>query len=225
MRRAASLVGLGLALAAALVPLGCRGNSEDFQSRLPTPEVSFRPRQAVASAQFAAGRYANLFDPATNAVWGGADGATAGPLVIDLYTASAFADTSVAYDVAGLRGIDVYLLMPRGEKVRPGQMVRGAELEEQPRGALKFYARRNRLVFPVRANEITTIIPSEGARPVRLVLEGHGTTFHFVWETRLPDPATYEPAPGDRARATVGAAGDAGARAWGRVRAVTRKMD
>jgi len=113
--------------------------------------------------------------------------------VFECHTESVFADSSIAYDVVGLRNVDVYLLLPDGTKVPPLQRVIDDSVDEEQRGALTLFRRANVLVFP-KADLFTgapTIPPASAS--VRLVLDGHGSTFFFQWPAK-PIPIE-EPAP------------------------------
>lgn len=180
---------------------GCKTTQEAVEANMPAPMMPFTPQRTMAQVQWVEGRYPDLFHPTSNAIWGGQDMQAAigeegmmlsGPLKIDLYAASAFADMSIAYDVVGLRGIDVYLEMPNGQKIRPAQVMRGRELEEEQRGALKLFARRNQLHFAMSMSEIMVPVVNGQPAPVQLVLEGYGARFVFRWGGIPPEPGTYE---------------------------------
>ena len=195
----------------ALVALaGCKTTQEAVEANMPVPMVPFTPQRSMAQVQWIEGRYPDLFDATSNAIWGGQDMQAAmgedgmmlsGPLKIDLYAASAFADMSIAYDAVGLRGIDVYLQMPDGKKVRPAQVLRGRDLEERQQGALKFFARRNQLLFGMAISEV--MVPVENGVPasLSLVLEGYGAKYAFRWHGVPPEPGTYEVSDAAKARA------------------------
>lgn len=220
------------ALAAAVVlcaAAGCQSQSPAVQKHMPVAEVPFTPARTAAQGEWHEGAYPNLFAPASYAVWGGlpADGdsdtAPKGPLVVDVYLASAFADMSVAYDVVGMRGIHTYLDMPNGDTVRPAQVVVGSELEEEMRGALRMFVRKNRLIFPMAADEV--MVPARPDAAVALVLEGHGTIYKFVWPAQLPDAETYAPGGGAKARAHIKAGKDSAQKGWGKVRDFSHNFD
>jgi hypothetical protein len=207
-----------IAMAMVFVALaGCKTTQEAAQQNMPVPQMPFTPQRTMAQVQWVEGRYPDLFDATSNAIWGGQDMQAAigedgmmlsGPLKIDLYAASAFADMSVAYDVVGLRGIDVYLLMPDGQKVRPAQVLRGRDLEERQQGALKFFARRNQLLFGMPIDAVMVPVVSGVPAPLRLILEGHGAKYAFQWHAVPPVPGTYEVSDADKTRAYMKAAGD-----------------
>lgn len=100
--------------------------------------------------------------------------------------ASMFTDTSIAYDVVGFRGIQVYLLASDGRQFMPVQQIMGTELTETPQGALRQYRRKNILLFPKEPIPVAT--PLEGSRSpaLRLVLEGYGSKFYFEWPAQVP---------------------------------------
>lgn len=99
---------------------------------------------------------------------------------------SMFTDTSIAYDVVGFRGIQVYLLAADGRQYAPVQQIMGTELMEAQRGALKQYRRKNILLFPKEPIVVAT--PLEGGRPpaLRLVLEGYSSKFYFEFPAQVP---------------------------------------
>jgi hypothetical protein len=187
----------------------------------PPPQAVFVPAATQASLQFAAGRYPNLFAPESRAVWGGGTvttqvssiepveenaAAAAGPieitppaasdgqLMIECRIESEFPDISIAYDVAGLRGCNAYLELPDGTRLLPAQKIIGRELSETPVGALRRYARTNRLYFPVSDNGLLVPMGSPG---LRLVIQGHDSTFFFEWPN-VPPPPDYKPPIGQR---------------------------
>lgn len=111
-------------------------------------------------------------------------------LDIECRLASLFADSSIAYDVVGLRGVDIYLLTPDGAQVRPVQVQRGQELTEEPRGALRFFARTNHLVFPLNTTNLA--VPAGAPVSVRLMIEGYGSAYQFEWPAYVA-PGTPPP--------------------------------
>lgn len=229
----------------------------------------FVPMAGHAQIQWVEGRYPNLFDPSSFAVWPGVEAPAAlmpdtnkypvdeeaalaaappvieatadapgdpaaetapmapAPALSDMYLdiecqiASMFADTSIAYDVAGLRGVNVYLLLPDGTTVRPAQVQRGTELIEEPRGALRYFARTNHLIFPLRAMNLTVPADGSGEQNVRLVLEGYGAVYAFVWPARPSATPPRESA----FREGATAARDEMRNAWGTVKRVGHNFD
>jgi hypothetical protein len=105
-------------------------------------------------------------------------------MVLECRLASAFADQSIAYDVVGLRGLNVSLQLPDGREVPPAQIIIGSELLEAQRGALKMYGRTNLILFP--KSLAPQVAMGAGEPPVmRLVLQGHESTFAFTWPADL----------------------------------------
>jgi len=211
--------GVCLCLAGAFA--GCGTTRESGSGGQATVMPLFTPVAAKASIQWVAGRYPNLFSPSSYAVWpvatGEGEAAPAAAMYLDIacHIASEFADTSIAYDVVGLRGVDVYLITPDGAQVRPIQIQRGTELIEEARGALRYFARTNRLLFPLRALELR--VPPGGPPSARLVLEAHGAVYQFEWPANL---AGMPPAPPPK-RPTA----DAAREAWGTAREVMHTFD
>ena len=113
--------------------------------------------------------------------------------VFECHTESVFADSSIAYDVVGLRNVDAYLLLPDGTKIPSLQRIIDGSADEEQRGALTLFRRANVLVFPKTDlfTDAPTIPPASTS--VRLVLDGHGSTFFFQWPAK-PIPVE-EPAP------------------------------
>lgn len=109
-----------------------------------------------------------------------------GLLTIECHLVSMFADMSIAYDVVGLRGLYVYLLLPDGRKMTPAQVMTGGELEERQHGALKEFARTNTLVFAVNPLQLAWPVSGGFGPNVRLVLEGYDSVFYFEWQSRPP---------------------------------------
>lgn len=216
----------GLCCCAAAVFMGCRTAGRGDTGGKPAVTVPFVPATARASIQWAEGRYPNLFAPSSYAVWP----APAAPsengsveslfLDIECHVASEFADSSIAYDLVGLRGVDVYLIAPDGAQVRPIQVQRGPELTEEPRGALRYFARTNHLLFPLRTLDLT-MAAGAGASSVRLVLEAHGAVYQFEWPASAAAAAAISP-PEQSALESAGA----GARkAWNKARDVAHTFD
>lgn len=250
----------------------CKTASEGDGAGPNVPMMPFVPVGGHAQIHWIEGRYPNLLDPSSFAVWPGMqapilqtpvlqttglDAALAaeeaspaaqetGPIpdagneappetlpvaemspVSDTYLdiecriASMFADTSIAYDVAGLRGVNVYLLLPDGTKQRPAQVQRGTELVEEARGALRYFARTNHLIFPLRAMNLAVPADGSGEQSVRLVLEGYGAVFAFVWPARPSGLPPQESAIRERA----GAAREGVRGAWGTVKRVGHTFD
>jgi len=206
---AAVLTALTLGLAA------CRtGREPDSEPTIRQGQViEFRPTAAVSQLHLADGRYPDLFSADSYALWVGpeltrqrrseseAGGESIEPeadaaapllnenfLVFECHLVSVFADMSIAYDIVGLRGVQIYLLAPDGRRVPPAQSIIGTELEESQRGALKEFKRTNLIAFP-RAG-LRLEVPAAGAEgsAARLVIEGYDSIFYFEWYPILPDP-------------------------------------
>lgn len=201
-------------LAAVLVLAGCQttGSKDDEVPQLESGTVvPFTPQANTVPLNLEDGPYPTLYSGSSFATWvtpamgepmDGANGAMVGAdtaamaasfVVVECHLASAFADMSIGYDVVGLRGVDVYLEMPDGQRVTPSQIIVGQQLEETQRGALKAYGRTNTLLFPRRQGSIT-ITPDLAQRShVRLVLDTHDSLFSFTWQPIFP--GTLPPPP------------------------------
>lgn len=182
-------------------------------STVPIATGDFVPAHTAAPVSMESGRYPNLFAPSSYAVWvtngvaeaklqreqaGGAeispmlaaDAATinANFYVIEVNLESAFPDSSIAYDVVGMRAIDAYLTLPDGTQVFPAQRVMATTAAETQDGALHRYGRTNLIVFPkVDVLSGAPTIPG-GTQGLRLTLDGFNSIFHFEW-TAGPDSA------------------------------------
>ncbi len=165
--------------------------------------IPFLPTAAKSAIHLDQGRYPDLFAPTSNACWAGIDpdvpasaqaesmaGAMGkGYAIIECRLESAFSDMDKAYEVVGLRGIDIYLLTEKGVKIRPTKIVPGQALDEQPVGALRLFGRTNLLVFPTDGLRSTVTGVTPPPPELRLVLSGYDSSFYFSWITYVPPPA------------------------------------
>ena len=208
---------LGTGLVVLLLTAGCRtGREVDMTKPLQEGKmVDFVPVNNLAQLKLDTGAYANLYTADSQAFWVNppsmagepvlqqGDGANATSTaqrlgqnpnlyVFECHLASLFPDMSIAYDVVGLRGIYVYLLLPDGQRVPPAQTVVGGELEEEAQDALRRFGRHNVLIFP--RVPVRVSMPGQGdpAGTVRLVFEGFESTYYFEWYPYLP-PAAGQP--------------------------------
>lgn len=186
----------------------------DETATVPVAVGDFVPASPAAAVQLESGRYPNLFAPTSYAVWitsgvaeaklkreqalGGeispmlaADASTinANFYVIEVNLESAFPDSSIAYDVVGMRAIDAYLTLPDGTTVYPAQRVMATTAGETEEGTLRRYGRTNLIVFP--KTDVLSGAPTipGGTQGLRLTLDGFNSIFHFEW-TAGPDSAT-----------------------------------
>ena len=150
----------------------------------PGTMMPFVPHTAKASLYFAEGAYPGLFSPACHAEWAQSD--PLGMVEVSCTLESAFADTAIAYDVVGLRGLEVFLLTPEGMRIPPVRILPGGDLQEDAHGALKVFRREDTLYFP--AGLAAPAAPAGAAAPaVRLVLEGYDSIFYFEWQAVRPE--------------------------------------
>ncbi len=194
--------------------IGCQttGGKEEDASLAAAPASIFRPITYVSGVQQNSGRYPDLFSKDSFAVWVGAqvaalkhaqaadanealvdDAAAIGRnyLVFECHMESVFADMSIAYDVVGFRGMEVYLELPDGTRIDPVQTVIGTPITEKQQGALKLFGRTNLVVFPRKDIWRGNPTVSAGAHSVRLVMAGHNSEFYFEWpEDPRPAPET-----------------------------------
>ncbi len=198
---------LPVLLVAALLMPACqtrqkRGSVEEGYA--PGQLVPFVPRAVRVPIQLAEGRYPDLFSADSYAEWvrerpSGDDSAGAASeldrnaallsgsmLVLKCFLGSGFADSSIAYDVVGMRGVNVFLVAPDGSRQMPAQRVIGGELKEARRGAIKAFGRTSLLAFPIKQIDAILPYPGEMAEPARLVVEGYDTLFYFEWTPSLP---------------------------------------
>ncbi len=173
---------------------------------VPVAVGDFVPVSPAAAVQLDSGRYPNLFAPTSYAVWitngvaeaklkrEQASGAEISPMlaadastinanfyVIEVNLESAFPDSSIAYDVVGMRAIDAYLTLPDGTAVYPAQRVMATTAGETEEGTLRRFGRTNLIVFPkVDVLSGAPTIPA-GTQGLRLTLDGFNSIFHFDW--------------------------------------------
>lgn len=195
-------------LAAALILSACqtRGPKEDDLPVIPAEALVFRPQSSLSLMHLDEGRYPNLFSPGSYALWVDEGVAQAklqkdlqegiavnaalaedaefiheNYIVFECRLESVFPDASIAYDVVGLRNLDVYLVTPDGTRVRPIQTILGTHADEKSRGALKDFGRTNLLVFP--KEDMLSGVPTiqDDASGVRVVVDGFNSAFYFEW--------------------------------------------
>ena len=107
-------------------------------------------------------------------------------LVIECHIETMFRDSSIAYDVSGLRNIDLYLQSLGGRKVYPLQHLLLTAAEEKQIGTLIQYNRTNVLVFAME-DVISAMKPlPDGNNTIRLYAEGFDSRFYFEWTAQEP---------------------------------------
>ena len=195
-------------LAAALSLPACqtRGPKEDDLPVIPPEALAFRPESSLSLMHLDEGRYPNLFSPGSYALWvdegvaqaklqkdlkdgiavnagltEDAEFIHANYVVFECRLESLFPDASIAYDVIGLRNLDVYLVTPDAARVRPIQTILGTHADEKSQGALKEFGRTNLIVFP--REDVLAGMPTipDDASGVRLVVDGFNSAFYFEW--------------------------------------------
>lgn len=114
-------------------------------------------------------------------------------LKIECYLESEFPDMSIAYDAVGLRGVSIYLKLPDGQELPPSQTTLDPDLSETPVGALRRYGRKLTLYFPRSDFMVENPAANPAANGIRLVLEGHATSFYFEWHSMPNFLASTEP--------------------------------
>lgn len=202
---------------------GCKTTPRQESTPVVATYGDFQPVNSIAQLNLKSGRYPNLFSTNSQALWvdervaqakldaeSSAGGEPVGPMlaadghaiasnyyVVEINLASQFPDSSIAYDVVGLRTIDAYLLLPDGTRIWPAQRVLGSQASEQSAGALKSYGRTNIIVFP--KSDVFTGTPTipNGTSGVQLVLDGFNSEFYFEWAAAPPaGPPPAEPESG-----------------------------
>lgn len=200
--------------AMAIACTGCQTTKEPdpAAAAVPPPVVEFAPARYKVDAQFAGGRYNDLIAPDSYALWVSSaigeakfqqaieDGArpderygkdavyvTDNFILIEAHVVSAFGDMSIAYDIVGLRNVNVYLEIPGGAKLAPLQKIFTGPLQESQEGALKRYARDIILVFPKRDLWLHAPTLEPGAPSIKLVFESAQGNFQFEWPAGPPD--------------------------------------
>ena len=192
-----------LLVAAVCCSCRTRGPGEEAGDAPPAVMVPFTPQETRSPLHAQEGLYPTLFMGTSYAQWvrpgmetatadgdGNLDTAAASLsrdfVVVKCYLESKFADMSIAYDVIGLRGLYVYLLLPDGTRISPSQTILGEQLMEESRAALRVFGRANLLVFPTNREKLRVPAGGEGAPEVRVVLEGYESKFYFAWAPVLP---------------------------------------
>ncbi len=188
--------------------LSCQTFSTSKTKPHPQPRETgeFRPATFVSPIHRQEGRYPGLLGDGSYAVWIGpevasfkrgqavaqgesvdpelgeeADYLTANYIIIECHLESVFADMSIAYDVVGLRGLDLFLETPDGGRIAPIQTVIASSLEEEQRNALKLFRRTTLAVFSKQDVWLDAPAIAPQAAAVRLVLTGQDSTFYFEW--------------------------------------------
>lgn len=186
-----------IVMAACLAVLGqsCqttpRESDPEKPPRIGTP-IPYAPAAVTAGIQFESGAYPTLFDPASSCTLVPAS-AESPVLTFQTTLRSVFEDSSIAYDVVGLRGVRVSLILPDGSAVNPMQTVLDPALIETPQGALRSYTRSVNILFPNVPMTMATPQPGQPAPGMRLLLEGYGARFFFEWPAVLPAAVRPEP--------------------------------
>ncbi len=185
----------------------------------PRTDVRFKPAWAVSPIRTGEGRHPDLFGGDSKGVWVSPEvaamkksaaspaGSLAMPLidedahalsqayiVIECHLESEFADMSIAQDAVQLRGIQLHLESPDGLRVPPLQTLSFGSVQEEEVGALKRFRLTTVAIFP--RDNLLVAVPSliATAPQVRLVLEGHDSTFYFEWAA-MPSGETGMRAP------------------------------
>lgn len=197
-----------LLMGASILAVSCRTGKGPAEPEIDDTGVAleFRPATRYSRIHAGSGRYPNLISPESFAVWVGPeivalkrqkaeeDGEEIDAyldaaakhvgenyFVFECHIESVFPDASIAYDVVGLRAMDLYLLTPDGSRVSPIQRILGSHADEEQRMALKLFRRTNILVFPKHDILIGRPTVDHEATAVRLVVEGFNSDFYFEW--------------------------------------------
>lgn len=212
------------AILAVFVAAGCRTTPETPEKR-PVSLDTFEPASYLSTIHRENGKYPDLFDPASFALWvtpqvasikeqseteGGAapdDQLRADALavtdqyvVIECHLESVFSDMSIAYDVVRLRGVEVFMRTPGGGEIPPLQTVVAGPVDEASEGALKRFSRTTVLIFPkydILAGEVAVPATLDA---VQVVFKAHESEFYFEWRA-TPTPGADSSPVADTARA------------------------
>lgn len=184
----------------------------------------FSPAFPISSIAAEQAKYPDLFSPECYAVWVSSDvaeqkrnyeveqGQNPDPwltedaagimqnfIIIEVHTESVFGDTSIAYDVVGLRNVAAYLETPDGRRIEPIQRILGTPVEEEQRGALKAFRRTNVLVFPRQDIWSGDPVVNKPMSFLKLILESHDSRFAFQWpDVNQHTAPTTSTTPADR---------------------------
>ena len=182
--------------------MGCQTTANDeAEAEIERSNVPFQPATYISRLHQLDARHPTLFNPVSTAVWVSSDaaelkmreGGGLGGLdpvaaqvtnnfhVFELHLVSAFHDMSMAADVVDLRGVQIYLETPDGQRISPAQHLRAGSREEQPEGALRRFRRTNLVVFPRHSLWMDDLTLDAVYPAVRLVLETHSSEFYFEW--------------------------------------------
>lgn len=190
----------------------------------PSTPSEFSPALPISSIAAEQAKYPDLFSPECYAVWVSpnvaeekrhyeieqgqnpdpwltedAAGIMQNFIIIEVHTESVFGDTSIAYDVVGLRNVSAYLETPDGRRIEPIQRILGTPVEEEQRGALKAFRRTNVLVFPRRDIWSGDPVVDKPMPFLKLILESHDSRFAFQWPDVNQQTSTTTPTtPTDR---------------------------
>ena len=194
---------VALSLVMVLAFAGCQttGGTDDASDKPPRrgTDYPFEPASTTAYLTFDGGSYPTLFEAGAPCRWiqPGA-GVEAGSMaeqaqqmagqfhVFECHMKSAFADSSIAYDVTGLRGISIILRAPDGTEVPSARTVLDPNLTESAFGALPVYSRTVYLLFP--KIPLSAVVPYEGQgyRPLQIVLRGYDSVFTYSFPPVAP---------------------------------------
>lgn len=190
------------------------GPPADLSAVAPKIQAPFIPENYVARARFVEGQYSNLLSPTTHAVWvdkhlaeikliaAQQEGSVRIPqgliedallisdhyLLIECHIDTLFPDSSIAYDVSGLRNIDVYLETSDAINVYPLQHFLISTATEEAVGALKRFTRSNLFIFPLVDVITGEAVFPPGSDGVQLVIEGFSSRYAFSWMAQEPIP-------------------------------------
>jgi len=209
------LSGIGFVSLIVMTITGCATTSPDtiaepVANTLPA-RPKFIPANYVARVKHGGGEYNRLLALPSHAVWvdktisemkqayeqqnnpnlnnnliNGAEMISNNFIVIECHIETMFADSSIAYDVSGLRNLNIYLNSPNGTKVYPLQHLLLTPALEKQVGTLRQYNRTNVLVFAMEdiISGLPTL-PSE-TNSIRLNVEGFNSSYYFEWLAQEP---------------------------------------
>jgi hypothetical protein len=183
-------------------------NCATLNGRNQTVEVLVSEMFYVASGKsniaFDSGRYANLYQMDSYAVWNdpptrenpvvpeensalehvGSYSMT--PMVVDCYIGSQFSDSSIAYDVVKLRNLEVFIEIEGENKILPSGIELVSDTVEKQVGALRQYKRHVRVTFPTSDVQTGNPILHPDVEKISLVFSGFNSKYAFTWKNVSP---------------------------------------
>jgi hypothetical protein len=188
----------------ALVLTNCASLSGKNETVEMLVSETFYVASTKSNIAFESGRYANLYNMDSYAVWNDAptredpvvpaqliDGATikvstAEPIVVDCFIGSKFSDSSIAFDAVKLRNLEVFIEIEGENKLLPSGIELISDTDEKQVGALRQYRRHVRVTFPGRDVQTGDPVLHRDVKEIRLVFFGFHSKYAFEWQNASP---------------------------------------